>query len=369
MLLNFYTLLSLFSIFITTILILFFLFTKKGYKVENKILAALLSVFNFQILFSFLTGNYTAVLFLEWHKPIFLLRQTSLLIGPLIYFYVDTFLKNKNHFKKYDLLHLIPFSVVFIYLIFFYYGESRFVYWQSNLDLYTTIIITVHILIYIVFSIISMKKKNISFKSLFLSIGNSSHNIWIQFILLGFILIWIFNLNTLSLVMIVNKIDWCAYTTSIYSLIVFLFTNVLLLILLLKPEGFFINKKFKNIKSKEIEKYDLIQKLTFHMENNKAFLNPELSLESLANELYVHPRFLSQLINDTFQKSFKGYILDYRIKESMNLLKDINNRKLTIQEIFYKAGFNSKSSFNNQFKLYTNLTPLEFREKHLSLEN
>lgn len=365
MLLNLYTLLSLFSIFITTILILFFLFTKKGYNKENKILASLLGVFNLQILFSFFTGNYTAVLFLEWHKPIFLLRQTSLLIGPLIYFYVNAFLKNKNQFKTNDLLHFIPFTIVVVYLLLFYNGETRFIFWQSKIDLYTTIIIAFHILIYIVFSLITMKKKNISFKSLFLSIGNSSHNIWIQFILLGFIHIWIFNLNTLSLVMIVNKIDWCAYTASIYSLIVFLFTNALLLILLLKPEGFFINKKFKNIKSKEIEKNDLIQKLTFHMENNKAFLNPELSLESLATDLSVHPRLLSQIINDSFQKSFKGYILEYRIKESMNLLSDINNSKLNVQEILFKAGFSSKSSFNNQFKLHTNLTPLEYREKYL----
>jgi AraC-like DNA-binding protein len=44
-------------------------------------------------------------------------------------------------------------------------------------------------------------------------------------------------------------------------------------------------------------------------------------------------------------------------------LADSKHCKLTILEILYQFGFNSKSAFNNQFKLYTNLTPVEYRLK------
>jgi len=99
------------------------------------------------------------------------------------------------------------------------------------------------------------------------------------------------------------------------------------------------------------------------METNKPFLNPEITLESLANEISVNPRILSQIINETFKKNFKSYILEYRIKESMKILADSKHSKLTILEILYQVGFNSKSAFNNQFKLFTNLTPIEYRSK------
>jgi AraC-like DNA-binding protein len=35
--------------------------------------------------------------------------------------------------------------------------------------------------------------------------------------------------------------------------------------------------------------------------------------------------------------------------------------KVTIQEIMYQAGFNSKSSFNKEFKKLNGVTPTEYR--------
>jgi AraC-like DNA-binding protein len=99
------------------------------------------------------------------------------------------------------------------------------------------------------------------------------------------------------------------------------------------------------------------------METYKPYLNPDITLESLSIEISVNPRILSQIINESFKKNFKSYILEYRIKESMKILADTKHRKLTILEILYQVGFNSKSAFNNQFKIYTNLTPIEYRSK------
>ncbi|MBL7994644.1 AraC family transcriptional regulator [bacterium] len=169
--------------------------------------------------------------------------------------------------------------------------------------------------------------------------------------------------------MIIRQPWWCAFTASIYALAAFLFVNAIMFILLLKPDIYYIITKYKNNKLTEDDRRKYLQRLNSHMETDKPFLNPEISLESLADEISVNPRTLSQIINETHNKSFKSYILEFRIKESMEMLADSNYSELTVLEILYKVGFNSKSSFNNQFKLYTDLTPQEYRSKYMMDRN
>ncbi len=365
MILNFFTIITLISVFLTIILSLFFFVTKKGFSNENKILAILLLIFNLQIIYSFVTSSYAFQYFLYWHKSIFLVRQTSFLIGPLIYFYVNSFLKRKDIINYRSSFHFLPFIGVLLFLIIFYRNINHFIIWESIVDLYDTILILAHSFIYIVLSVLSMKSMNISFRVFYKRIKISSHNTWLQFLLLGFIVIWIVNLNSFAIFMIIRKPWWCAYTASIFALTSFLFANAIMFILLLKPDAYYIITKYKNNKLKEDDKKEYLQRLSSYMETNKPFLNPEISLESLANEISVNPRILSQVINETFHKNFKGYILEFRIKEGMQMLQDSTYSKLTILEILYNVGFNSKSAFNNQFKLYTNLTPQEYRSKHI----
>ncbi|MEM1359813.1 MAG: helix-turn-helix domain-containing protein [Bacteroidota bacterium] len=44
------------------------------------------------------------------------------------------------------------------------------------------------------------------------------------------------------------------------------------------------------------------------------------------------------------------------------MLKDKDNEKMTVLEILYAVGFNSKSSFNVAFKNRTGMTPTEYRK-------
>jgi len=141
--------------------------------------------------------------------------------------------------------------------------------------------------------------------------------------------------------------------------------NLVMLILLLKPEVYYVVEKYKNVKISEREKLEFLKRLKEYMETGKAYINPEITLELVAKEISVKPRELSQLINETYQMNFKNFIIGYRMKESMQMLADAKYKELTILEILYKVGFNTKSTFNNQFKLYTSLTPQEYRKKNL----
>jgi AraC-like DNA-binding protein len=211
-----------------------------------------------------------------------------------------------------------------------------------------------------------MKSTTISFKGFYKSIFITSDNRWLQVVLIGFVLIWIVNLNSFAIYMIVKRPGWCAYTVSLYALVAFLFINTLMFFLLFKPDVYYVIAKYKNNKLTQPDKLGYLQKLSFYMETQKPYLNPDITLESLAKDISVNPRILSQLINETLKKNFKSYILEYRIKESMQILADSKHRNLTILEILYQVGFNSKSAFNNQFKLFTNLTPIEYRSKAIN---
>jgi AraC-like DNA-binding protein len=342
---------------------LFFFINKRGFILENKILAILLTIFNLQIFYSFATSAFAWQYFMDWHKPLFLVRQTSFLIGPLIYLYVNSFLKRKDILNHRTSVHFLPFALALAFLLVFYRGVDQLVIWESVVDLNFTILILAHNFIYIVLSVMSMKSTTISFKGFYKNIFITSDNRWLQVVLIGFILIWIVNLNSFAIYMIVKRPGWCAYTISLYALVAFLFINTLMFFLLFKPDVYYVIAKYKNNKLTQPDKLGYLQKLNFHMENQKPYLNPDITLESLANEISVNPRILSQIINETYKKNFKSFILEYRIRESMQILADSKYRNLTILEILYQVGFNSKSAFNNQFKLFTNLTPIEYRSK------
>lgn len=365
MTLNFFAFLTAISLFISALLSLFFFVTRRGNVMENRILAALMVIFTLQIFYSYMTSFYAPESSLNWHKLLFLIRQTSFLIGPLIYFYTGAFLKKKIAFR-YDLtVHFIPFAGAMFFLPLYYRGVDRFIIWESPIDLYTTILILIHTLIYLVLSWRFAWVGPTEFKETLKGLRPDSQSRWIQILLVGFILVWMVNLNSFALYMILKRPGWCAYTASIYALVVFLFISSIMFLLLMKPEIFYFTAKYKNTRFGPGEKEEYLQRLELHMEQQKPYLNPDITLEILADEISINPRILSQLINETYQKNFKSYILEYRIKESMKLLSDTRHHKLTVLEVLYQVGFNSKSTFNNQFKLYTNQTPLEFKAQYL----
>jgi AraC-like DNA-binding protein len=361
----FFSVITCISVFITLILSVFFLVTKRGFNTENKILAALLFIFNLQVIYSFMTSSFAYMYFMEWHKVIFLVRQTSLLIGPLIYFYILTFLK-KETLSRRIAYHFLPFLGAVLFLMVFYRQTDQFVIWESPVDLYCTIVILAQNFFYLAYTLVIVKTMDTSLTGFFKKLRSTSNYTWLQILLLGFIIIWIVNLNSFAIYMIVRKPGWCAYTASIYGMIVFIFVNTIIFLLLIKPDIYFVITKYKNNKLMERDKKEYLQRLNSFMENDKPYFNPDITLESLANDISVNPRVLSQLINETYHKNFKSYILEYRIRESMQMLADSKYHKHTVLEILYEVGFNSKSAFNNQFKLLTNLTPLEYRSKYIN---
>jgi AraC-like DNA-binding protein len=99
-----------------------------------------------------------------------------------------------------------------------------------------------------------------------------------------------------------------------------------------------------------------------HMKENKPYLDPELNLDQLASQLSLRPKFLSRVLNECLHRNFFDFINTYRIDEAKRLFTKPPDKKITILEVLYQSGFNSKSSFNTLFRRYTGLTPTDFRK-------
>lgn len=103
-------------------------------------------------------------------------------------------------------------------------------------------------------------------------------------------------------------------------------------------------------------------KLKQYMIDEKPFLNPSLTIQDISVAIDIPVRDLSLLINHKLEQHFYDFVNTYRIENAMNILKDASKSKVTVLEILYDVGFNSKSSFNTAFKKYTGYTPTEYRK-------
>jgi len=100
------------------------------------------------------------------------------------------------------------------------------------------------------------------------------------------------------------------------------------------------------------------------MDREKLYLEPELNIGNIANQLNVHAHQLSKLINCQLEKNFFEFVNEYRVEEFKKLATNPKNKHISILGLAMEAGFNSKSTFNRFFKNSTGLTPTEFMESY-----
>ncbi len=101
------------------------------------------------------------------------------------------------------------------------------------------------------------------------------------------------------------------------------------------------------------------------MENDKPYLEEELSLRSLAEKVGLAPSHLSQVINERLKKNFYDFVNGYRVEEAQRILRDPRRRDQKILGIAFDTGFASKVAFNRVFKKYSGLTPSEYKNRLL----
>jgi TolB-like protein/AraC-like DNA-binding protein/Tfp pilus assembly protein PilF len=118
--------------------------------------------------------------------------------------------------------------------------------------------------------------------------------------------------------------------------------------------------KYAHSKLSETDACEIDRKLLNFMKEEKPYLDNQLSLRQLAEDLEVNTNYLSQVINERHEKNFFEFINAYRVTELKEKLEDPQNRQFTILSLAFDCGFNSKTTFNTAFKRITGCTPSQY---------
>lgn len=122
-------------------------------------------------------------------------------------------------------------------------------------------------------------------------------------------------------------------------------------------------EKYQNSGLADTDKIIMAQKISDYMMVEKPYLKQDITLNELSILLSINPKYLSQVINEKFNKNFTEFINGYRIEEAKNFFHQDRLKYITIVGIAEESGFNSKSAFYNAFKKVTGSSPTAYLER------
>ena len=104
----------------------------------------------------------------------------------------------------------------------------------------------------------------------------------------------------------------------------------------------------------------IMEDIEILMKEAKIYRDSNLTRDSLAETIGSNATYISKAILDNLNLTFNQYINSYRLKEAQQILLDTDN-ETPIKNIGTLVGFNSSTSFYNNFKEATGMTPAAFR--------
>jgi len=278
----------------------------------------------------------------------------GLIYGPIYYLYTKSLILKTIDYKKFS-LHFIPAVFTLVGLILF----ENLILDKINL---IGLIVTIHFIAYLGIAISTLFK----YRKLLKNTTSSFYNIslfWLE------ILIYL----QLAIIFVILLESYFQSFVTTDSLILIIYSLILILIncfyyLGLKQVSLFNGFKEENVKTSIGKEYVIpealfnlyVSKLNNYIEDEKPYLEFEISLQDLSDKLSISPRNLSHIINKKYKRNFYDFINNYRLELVKQKLKTSDS---PIKEIMYDSGFSNKATFNSLFKKNTELTPTQFREK------
>jgi AraC-like DNA-binding protein len=97
-----------------------------------------------------------------------------------------------------------------------------------------------------------------------------------------------------------------------------------------------------------------------YMNDEKPFLDPKFNIDSLAETLSMPKHLIQECFKYEINKKFTETRTKFRIEYAKNLLLSKEFAILSMEGIWSKSGFSSKTIFFTSFKEETGITPIEF---------
>lgn len=336
---------------------LFLFNTQKGKSISNFILGICLLVLGGQF-FIILVEQARWLDFKDYYLPL------KFLYGPVIFIYVKSIILKDYFFKEILLAHLIPsFASILIVLDLISMNESTII-----------LLVQSSIVLYLFASILEIRTHRKVLEKTRSNIEKISLN-WLKQLLSFFVVIIMIDFFY-HIVGIEINVGNSNIIYLIQLLVILSLVSTVVLKGLRYPELFqgftedeislASNEGTKKYSSSSLSNDDLRlykDKLIEVLENEKLYLNPDLSLNDLSECIGISSRNLSYVINSQFEMNFADLINKYRIKEAVHLFEESNDSKQTVLEVVYEVGFNSKSSFYTYFKKTMGITPNKFKKE------
>lgn len=302
--------------------------------------------------------------------------------GPLLYIYVSSLVAENFKLKWKDALHSLP---VFIIGIQRSLGNQVSInsspdltenpYYIYNNIYYALLIISLIIYWILSIELIVKHRKNIPYYFSNYTAKNTLN--WLILLIVLFLILFVVEMFISYIEKLLNA-HFSEFSSIHINLTIFTFLLIFFGIKqtaiykkqsinlieadLTSKTSDFTKTKISTSSLNEKQEEELTSQIIQYLHSKKPYINPEYSLQMMAEDLNI-PRYkLSQAINSSQHKNFFKFINEFRVDEVKEKLANPAFENYTILGIALECGFNSKTSFNRIFKDRTGLTPSEFKK-------
>jgi len=353
------------------------LLNKKSKSLPDGILAAWMMVISIHLLSYYL---YYQGYWDEYPHLVGITVPFPFFYGPLLYLYVLYSIKNETQLRQKDYLHFAPIIIAYLYMFRFYFfyslEEKRLVDKGliNDFDTFSNVLLIAFVASGVAYTMYSYRLLNQHTQLIHNNFSNTERiNLhWLRSFIWGVGIIFL----TVIVVLITRNIMGFSYPFNPD----YIFYSMLVLAILalgysgIRHQNIFVDNVVVEVEEKPKESYtksglkeDQANKqhasLTEFMAHQKPYLEPKLTLHTLAKRLDISPNHLSQIINQFEGQNFNDFVNKYRVEEFIKRAAS-NDKNLTLLALALESGFNSKSTFNAVFKKQKGATPSKFMSTH-----
>ena len=260
-----------------------------------------------------------------------------LLVGPALFFHIKTLISNQLISRSEYVLHAMPFALAIIFSLVLP-GNGTF--WFS-LFYY---LISFHMIGFALYSLYWLSQNKVTKES----VDKKKLKSWCYY-LIGLTLV-LAVINILPYYYLGNAF---VFTIAVSLLAIFAFRN---------PSLFKIEEiKYANSQLQADEITTHLHQIMQLFDEEKIYLNPDLTLAKLGQQINLNTKQVSQIINQTQQINYSQFVSRYRVEAAKEMLASSKHSNAKIATIAYDCGFNSISSFNKAFKKLVGTTAQEYK--------